>query len=283
MHPFEALDVPKGALGIHWFGQNSFAIKDPVGTVVQIDPYFPRHRPPERFIHPEPPLDESELPTDFVLLTHDHGDHTCIESLRRIHAAFPDAHFLGPIESAEHMAEEGLPEDRIQAVEPADTVDLGTMKAHAVWSKPPYGAPEDGIRPPDVTHLGYVIEAQKVRVYVTGDLINTFARHDELVDPVASLMPDIGLLTTHPTEGEFPYFEGSITLALKLGLDAAVPAHYDCFVKRTYDPKEWAACFPSNGPRPIIIPYNQAILYVPERTRGPRTPFASSQNWSCND
>ena len=89
MHPFESLSVPDGAVGLHWFGQNSFALKDRAGTIVQIDPFFPRERPPERFIHPYPPLHEAELRTDVVLLTHDHGDHTCIESLRRIRAAFP--------------------------------------------------------------------------------------------------------------------------------------------------------------------------------------------------
>jgi len=282
MHPFKTLNVPQGAVGIHWFGQNSFAIKDQAGTIVQIDPYFPHHRPPERFIHPKPPLDESELPTDFVLLTHDHGDHTCIESLERIYGAFPSVKLLGPVESVTHMTEAGLPERNLDVIEAGETVPLGTMKAHAVWSKPSQGAPADDIAPPDVTHLGYVIEADKVRVYVTGDMINTFADHDELVDPIASLIPDIGLLTTHPTEGEFPYFEGSVTLALKLGLEAAVPAHYDCFVKRTFDPKAWAACFPSDGPRPIIIPYNEAIVYVSQRT-SPRMPFAASNDWMCND
>ena len=82
-----------------------------------------------------------------------------------------------------------------------------------------------------------------------------------MLQPIADLQPDIGLLTTHPIEGEFPYFEGSIKMALKLGLKAAVPAHYACFVKRTYDPQVWAAGFPENGAKPLIIPYNSAIVY----------------------
>ena len=35
-------------------------------------------------MHNEPPLDEATLPTDYVLLTHNHRDHTCIESIQRI-------------------------------------------------------------------------------------------------------------------------------------------------------------------------------------------------------
>ena len=65
MHPLVDLKVPEGSVAVHWFEQSSFALKDSAGTIVQIDPYFPRERPADRFIHTEPPLDESALPTDF--------------------------------------------------------------------------------------------------------------------------------------------------------------------------------------------------------------------------
>jgi hypothetical protein len=100
-----------------------------------------------------------------------------------------------------------------------------------------------------------------VRVYISGDPINTFGAHEELLRPIAALEPDIGLLTTHPNEGEFPFFDGSVEMAVKLGLKTAVPAHYECFVKRTYDPKEWAAGFAADGPDTLIIPYNTAVVY----------------------
>ncbi len=261
MHSFESLQVAEGEIGLHWFGQNSFALKDAAGTIVQIDPYFPRDRPAERFLHPEPPLDETELRTDIVLLTHDHGDHTCMESLRRIHGAFPDARFVGPVESVNRMRDAGLPESRLVMIAAGDALSLGALQVHAFWSKPPEGVPEDDIAPPGVTHLGYVAELGGTKVYVTGDLINTFAEHRELVDPVAALEPDVGLITMHPTEGEFPYFDGAVKLAVALGLKAAVPAHYACFVKRTYDPQEWAALLPPEGPEPLIIPYNSAVVY----------------------
>ena len=106
MHPFGQLTVPSGHVGIHWFGQSSFAFKDDAGTIVQVDPYFPRKRPPERFIQAQAPLDEATLPTDVVLLTHDHGDHTCVESLLRIHQAYPEATYVGPSESVENMVRE---------------------------------------------------------------------------------------------------------------------------------------------------------------------------------
>lgn len=261
MHSFASLNVPEGAVGIHWFGQSSYALKDHAGTIVLVDPYFPHERPADRFIHPEPPLHESTLPTDFVLLTHNHGDHTCPESCLRIHDAFPNCHFVGPEESTLNLAQNGISADRLTTVQVGDTFELGTMLAHAVWAKPPDGAPADGIKPPDVQHFGYVVEVSGVNVYISGDPINTFADHDELIDPIKALNPHIGFLTTHPSEGEFPFFDGSVKMAIKLGLKTAVPAHYQCFVKRNYDPQEWSDQFPTDGPERLIIPYDDAVVY----------------------
>ena len=265
MHPFEDLPVAPGTVGIQWFGQSSFALKDHAGTIVQIDPYFPRERPAERFIHRRPPLHEESLRTDHILLTHDPGDHTCIESINRIRGAFPDVRYVGPAESAKRLSEAGIPDDHFTIVSAGDRVGLGTMTVHAVWAKPPAGVPEDEIAPPDVTHLGFVVDAGDVRVYVSGDPINTFADHDQLLHPIQKLRPDIGLLTNHPSEGEFPFFAGSSRMAVALGLKAAVPAHYACFVTRNYDPKEWASHLPDGGPEPLIIGYNQSAIFAPER------------------
>jgi L-ascorbate metabolism protein UlaG (beta-lactamase superfamily) len=263
MHAFHSLEVPAGAVGIHWFGQSSFALKDADGTVVLVDPYFPRERPAERFIHAEPPLDETTLPADFVLLTHDHRDHTWPESCLRIHAAFPNCQFVGPHESTGNLAQSGIPAARLLTVHVGQIAALGTMAAHVVWAKPPDGVPADDIKPPDVQHFGYVVNASGVNVYISGDPINTFADHDDLIEPIRELNPHIGFLTTHPNEGEFPYFDGSVKMAMKLGLKTVVPAHYQCFVARNYDPQEWANQFPDDGPERLIIPYNEAVVYRP--------------------
>ena len=263
MHPFTDLSVPENTVGIHWFGQSTFALKHSDGTVIQVDPYYPHDRPSETFIHPNPPLDESTLRTDFVLLTHDHGDHTCIESLRRIQDAFPDVRFVGPKESVDHMIDSGFSADKVVAVTAGDSADMGSCTAYTVWAKPPEGLPQDDIAPPDVQHLGYVVDMGGVKVYVSGDPVNTFANHEALIQPVKSLAPDIGLLTNHPNEGEFPYFDGVARIATSLGLRSAVPAHYGCFTGRNYDPADWAAHLPNDGPKPLIIGYNQSVVYRP--------------------
>jgi L-ascorbate 6-phosphate lactonase len=266
MHPLATLKVPAGALGIHWFGQSTFALKDAAGTIIQIDPYYPSERIAERFIHITKPLDESTLPTNFVLLTHNHLDHTLPESCLAIHKSFADCQFVGPIESINNLRENGVAAERLLTVNVGDVVKLGSMTAHVLYAKPVEGEPAAGIKPPDVQHFGFVVESggsesEKVRAYISGDPINTFAEHEELTGPVAALRPHIGFLTTHPDEGEFPFFEGSAKIAQKIGLKTAVPAHYQCFVKRNYDPQAWVAAFPLDGPELLIIPYNHNVIY----------------------
>lgn len=261
MHPFEDLVVPEDSIGIHWFGQSTFGVKGPDGTIIQIDPYYPTDRPADGFLHSRSPLEESTLRTDYVVLTHDHMDHTFMPSLAKIDAAYPSVRYVGPPESVKRMTSNGIPQNRITTITAGQTTTVGPVHVHAVWSKLPGGIPSDKIPPPDVQHLGYVLEVGKVRVYVSGDPVNTFADHEELLAPVRKLKPHVGFLTNHPNEGEFPFFNGSSRIAVAVGLHTAVPAHYQCFVSRNYDPMEWAATLPADGPKALVIPYNQSAIY----------------------
>jgi L-ascorbate metabolism protein UlaG (beta-lactamase superfamily) len=263
MHPLATLTVPKGKVAIHWFEQNSYAVKDSAGTTVVVDPYFPANRPAEHFVHTVSPHDESTLKVDYVLLTHDHGDHTCPESLARIHKSFPEARYVGPKEAARRIADSTpIPGKNVITIDAGETRKIGSMTVSAVYAKAPEGDPVRGIKPPDVTHLGYVVRADGIGLYFTGDLFNSFPERDDMIEAVARLKPDIGFLTNHPTEGEFPFFQGSAEMARKIGLRHAVPAHYRCFVKRDYDPRQWASHFPKDGAtKPLIIPWNSHIVY----------------------
>jgi L-ascorbate metabolism protein UlaG (beta-lactamase superfamily) len=262
MHPFINLTVPPGAVAIHWFEQSSFALKNNRGKVALVDPYFPQERPAERFIHATPPVNEAELPADLVILTHDHLDHTHTETLQRVKAANPAVQMVGPIESIRRVVNEvGLPEAQTTIVAAGDTVEIADFTVHTVYAKPPAGDPAAGIKPPDVTHLGYVVVSGDRRLYFTGDPINTFANHAELTGAVAALQPALGFMTTHPSEGEYPFFPGSVNMARQSGVSYAVPVHRACFVKRDYDPAAWASHFGPADPKPVIVPHNSHFLF----------------------
>ena len=48
MHPFAELSIPSRSVGVHWFEQNSYALKDSSGYTILVDPYFPTERPSDR-------------------------------------------------------------------------------------------------------------------------------------------------------------------------------------------------------------------------------------------
>lgn len=264
MHPIVNLKIPPGTVGLHWFEQSSYAVKDSAGTLVLVDPYFPTQRPREQFIHPAPPANGADLPADYVLLTHSHGDHTDPDTIGQIQRAHPNVRYIGPQDALDKIITAvGVRPAQTQAITAGQSLSLNGLSLYAVYGKPPAGDPAANIAPPDVLHLGYVVDMNGVRLYFSGDVINTFANQPDLVAAVAALKPDIGFLTNHPTEGEFPFFEGSALMAQRIGLPTAVPAHYQCFIARNYDPHAWAAHFPVGGPQPLIIPHNSHILWSP--------------------
>ncbi|MBX3011545.1 MAG: MBL fold metallo-hydrolase [Caldilineaceae bacterium] len=263
MHALVALSVPADSVAVHWFEQSSFALKNAQGKVALIDPYFPHERPSERFVYPTPPIIEAELPADVVFLTHDHLDHTHVETLQRVKVSNPAVQMVGPIESIRRVVNEvGLPEAQTTVVAAGDTLTLADFTLHVLYAKPPAGDPQAGIQPPDVTHLGFVVATGARRLYFTGDPINTFAEQPALIEAVAALHPELGFMTTHPTEGEFPFFPGSVKMAGRIGLTYAVPVHRSCFVKRDYDPQVWAGHFGPTDPKPIVMAHNSHLLFA---------------------
>ena len=261
MHPFEDLVVPERAVGLHWFGQSTLGIKDPAGTIVQVDPYYPHERPVNTFIHTRPPLKESSLRTDFILLPPNHADHTCLESIERIRAAYPKVRTIGPVESSQAMQEAGIPADEIEVVTAGDQALMGAMRVQTVWAKPPLGLPEDDIAPPDVQHLGFVVDTGTARVYISGDPVHSFVDHESLIEPVRDLSPDVGFLTCRPQRSEFPSYEGAAGIAAGIGLKAAMPTHHGCFVGGEETLQNWARHLPPDGPKPLWIEYNQTVVF----------------------
>ena len=143
--------------------------------------------------------------------------------------------------SSRKKTKAGVPRSRTRTIAAGGAFRADGLEAHAVYAKPPQGDPSAGIEPPNTTHLGYVLIFGGQRLYFTGDPINTFANHPQLAEAVAKLAPGTGFMTTHPTEGEFPFFDGCRAMAERVGVQRVVPAHYECFVKRHYDPNAFVA------------------------------------------
>ena len=132
---------------------------------------------------------------------------------------------------------------------------------HAIYAKPPEGDASADIAPPDVTHLGYVVVSNGVTLYFSGDPINNFAEHDELISAVSAYKPDIGFLTNHPTEGEFPFYDGCVKMATRIGLKHAVRCIVPVSLPAITTRNEWSDQFSAGGSEPLIIERNSHIIY----------------------
>ncbi len=239
--------VRPGSVAIWWLGQNSYVLKWS-DCCLMIDPFFSRPGPPEKYLLEEAPLRADELQPDAVLCTHDHSDHTDPPFLSGLAGSSPGTRFFGPPESVARMVAAGVPGDSATVLENAQTFRVGPASVRVLLSKTSAVS--------DVAHYGYVIESERVKVYDTGDIMRGVTDEPTLIQPLREAAPHVALITTSPTEEEFPDFAEAAQLAIAIGARIAVPAHYHCFAKRTFDPAPFVDEFPSSRTtRAVLIPY----------------------------
>ncbi len=244
--------VPPDTIAIWWLGQNSYLIKGG-GVSIMLDPFFSRPREPEHYVHSEAPVRADELTPDAVFCTHNHSDHTDPPFLAALASHSPATRFFGPPESTEAMIAAGIAAHRVSALQSGDTVELTGTSVQVVLSKTPEVS--------DVGHFGYIVAIGGIKVYDTGDVMRGVTREPSLMEPLRAAAPDIALITTSPTEDEFPDFREAANLAVAIGARVAIPTHYDCFAKRTFDPAGFVQTLNNTPARPEIIPYCGCYLY----------------------
>jgi L-ascorbate 6-phosphate lactonase len=239
--------VAPGSADIWWLGQNSYVLRAG-GVCIMVDPFFSRPGPPEKYLHEEAPLAADDLQPDAVLCTHNHSDHTDPDFLAALATHSPSTRFFGPPESAGVMHDARIAADRVVALCSGETVEVGEAHIHVVLSKTSEVS--------DVAHYGYVVDFGSAKIYNTGDTMRGVTREPSLMEPLRHATPDVALITTSPMEEEFPDFAEAAELASAIGARVAIPAHYDCFARRTFDPKGFVEAFRDlEGVRAEIIPY----------------------------
>jgi L-ascorbate metabolism protein UlaG (beta-lactamase superfamily) len=245
--------VPRGSVAVWWLGQNSYVLRAE-GVCIMLDPFFSRPGPADKYLHAEAPLAADELRPDAVFCTHNHSDHTDPGFLGPLSHSSPNTLFFGPPESAEAMRNAGIDGQRVAALASGETVEVADARVEVFLSKTPEVS--------DVAHYGYVLDLGGAKIYNTGDIMRGVTREPALMDPLRRAAPDVALITTSPTEEEFPDFGEAAALAAAVGARVAVPAHYHCFSRRTYDPQGFAEAVGSVGGLQVeIIPYCGCYVY----------------------
>jgi L-ascorbate metabolism protein UlaG (beta-lactamase superfamily) len=237
----EHVDLAQGQAALWWLGQSGFALRAR-GTTLLLDPFLARN--PER-LHPPAFAPEQASGVAAILCSHEHIDHFDAESLPGLAAASPDALIVVPTPLVPRVTAMGIDPDRVVGAQPDEPFELGGLTIHPLPARHgvdvadaySYGRElSDGL----YRFLGYLVEADRLRLYHAGDSLTD----EELEDRLARLAPQTVLL---PINGRDHYREAqnlvgnmdhreAVRLAAGVGAALLVPMHFDMFAANPGDP-----------------------------------------------
>jgi L-ascorbate metabolism protein UlaG (beta-lactamase superfamily) len=197
--------APSDGCVIFWFEQSHFALKTPDGVVAHLDPFLSRVLKVEKHIHPQSLADPAAVWADFVLLTHDHRDHTDPYTLGPMAQTNPACRFLGPPEVCVRCRQMGIDAARLTEIREGQRIEFGPFRVQAVYAR---DTSDDPAGADATTHLGFVLEtASGLRIYDVGDTHCDVESYRSFLAPLEGLRPDLMLCRSTRATG-IPVFEG---------------------------------------------------------------------------
>lgn len=243
-------NVPHGQAVLWWLGQATFCIK--LGQkIVYTDPFY-RAEDQEPKSMQEMPLRPHEF-TDASLIccTHEHLDHIDPQTLPGAAAASPLAGVIMPLATREMVLKMNVPAERLLPMKGDDKLEKDGITVHALPAahmKLDHN-PQRGYR-----YLGYVIQANGVTIYHTGDT----QPYAGWASRVAKFDLDIALL---PISGvDNLHWQQALYFCANHRPKLAIPIHYGMFKGYTEDPLKLAEGLSNNVPEQAI-----RILQVGEK------------------
>ena len=232
MRSFQALAVRPGHFALLPLGQHSFVLRT-AGHQVAFDPYLTAEA--ARLV--PPPIGPEELADcDLILGSHDHGDHIDRPSLPAIAKAASHAVMVVP-EAV--RATVPFPAERLKGMNDGGVLEADGIRVSAVAAAHELldRDPATGLYP----YLGYVVEADGVVIYHSGDC----CLYEGLQTKLSRWRLDLMLLPINGRDarrlranciGNMTYQE-AVDLAGALKPSLAVPAHFDMFAMNLGDPQ----------------------------------------------
>ncbi len=227
-----------GSLYAWWLGQSGFLFKSTTGLLA-VDLYLSEHltkkyegtaRPHIRMTRA--PLRGGDLRgVDLILASHKHSDHLDPGTLPELMAASPEALLVVPEALVGYARGLGLPAERIAGIDEGRAIERGGFRVRAIPSA------HEGLDTDPAGHhlyLGFVIEAEGLRIYHSGDGVDypgLDARlgrqpYDVLLLPINGRDPARGV------PGNMSAAE-AVDLAARIRTRYIVPHHYDLFTFNT--------------------------------------------------
>ncbi len=224
-----------------WLGQLGYAVKL-AGLNIYIDMYISERENPRREVPPA--FKPSEVTNaDYFFGTHDHSDHIDRRAWHELSVSSPSAKFVVPLPHVDKLARElSIDKARFIGVEDGVTVTSGALRITGVAAAHEFlECDETGAH----KFLGYVIEADGVTLYHSGDCciyegllakLRAIGKIDVMFLPINGRDG-----TRYRTKciGNMTYQEAvDLAGAVKPGL--VVPGHYDMFKHNSEDPAKFA-------------------------------------------
>jgi L-ascorbate metabolism protein UlaG (beta-lactamase superfamily) len=236
------VSVPEKGCGVFWFEQSHFALKTSDGAVTHLDPFLSRVLKAEKHIHPQSLADPASVWADFVLLTHDHRDHTDPYTLGPLAKTNPACRFLGPPEACARCRACGIDAARLTEIREGERFEFGPFRVQAVYARDTSGDPAGADA---TTHLGYVLEtASGLRIYDVGDTHCDVDSYRARLAPLEGLRPDLMLVPINAGYRN-PGPQGASALVRLVEPEAIIPCHYGCMKENTLDPALFVAALPA--------------------------------------
>lgn len=225
-----------GQLYFWWLGQHSFVVKT-ARHIFYLDPFLSplagRQVPPLL-------LPEEVTHADFITGSHNHADHIDRPILNRLLAASPHSRLVIPRAVWPKLEYLKLPEGRVRLLDDTqylleNEVKITAIKAaHEFFDRQPLGHP----------YLGYVIEADGVTIYHSGDtcIFDGLATRLKAWSITVAFLPINGRDAKRLRSGcigNMTYQE-AVDLAGAIQPRLTVPAHYEMFAGNTENPALFA-------------------------------------------
>ncbi|MEX2606769.1 MAG: MBL fold metallo-hydrolase, partial [Kiritimatiellia bacterium] len=143
-----------------WLGQSGFLLESG-GVRLAIDPYLSDSLAPRGFERTiPPPISSDDLRADFIVCTHDHGDHFDPDTILPALQVRPDTCVIGPASVVRHGEVLGLPVTELSAKSPP--LECGPFTLRAV---PAHHS--------DPAAIGLRIDCENYSIHHTGDTTTT--------------------------------------------------------------------------------------------------------------
>lgn len=261
-----------GELALWWLGQSGFVLKSG-DIVVYLDPYLStrleritKEKPLVRHVRMmPPPVEPLEITNaDYIICSHNHGDHLDPETIVPMLKSSHDAKLIVPPVAVNYVKDLGIYEEQIISVGVGDHVKFEGFTIEAVPGKhnefdydSVFGYP----------YVGYIINFNGITVYHAGDTIY----YEGIEERLRSYKIDIALLPINGGDSDrisrgfmsnLQFWE-SADLAAALGVKLVIPTHFGMFTINTENVErfEYYMCRKYPKLKYIVPKVGKTIIY----------------------